>query len=79
MPLRFIRKINEGGYTKDVLIDFNREALTARIWNKENNVKVTADITPLTQDLVSAFYYLRNSIDIDKINVGETVDLDMFF
>ena len=79
MPLRFIRKINEGGYTKDVQIDFNREALTARIWNKENNVKVTADITPLTQDLVSAFYYLRNSIDIDKINVGETVDLDMFF
>jgi len=66
MPLRFIRKINEGGYTKDVQIDFNREALTARIWNKENNVKVTAEITPLTQDLVSAFYYLRNSIDIKE-------------
>lgn len=79
MPLRFIRKINEGGYTKDVQIDFNHEALTARIWNKENNVKVTADITPLTQDLVSAFYYLRNSVDIDKIKEGETVDLDMFF
>ena len=79
MPLRFIRKINEGGYTKDVQIDFNREALSARIWNKENNVKVTAEITPLTQDLVSAFYYLRNSVNIDEIKEGETVDLDMFF
>lgn len=79
MPLKFIRKINEGGYTKDVQIDFNREALTALIWNKENDVKVTAEITPLTQDLVSAFYYLRNSIDINSIKEGETVDLDMFF
>jgi hypothetical protein len=79
MPLRFIRKINEGGYTKDVQIDFNHEALSARIWNKENNVKVKVGITPLTQDLVSAFYYLRNSVDIDKIKEGNTVDLDMFF
>jgi hypothetical protein len=79
MPLKFIRKINEGGYTKDVQIDFNREANTARIWNKENDVKVTAEITPLTQDLVSAFYYLRNNLDVDKIKIGETVDLEMFF
>lgn len=79
MPLRFIRKINEGGYTKDVQIDFDHKALTARIWNKENNVKVTAGITALTQDLVSAFYYLRNELDTENIKIGETVDLDMFF
>ena len=79
MPLRFIRKINEGGYTKDVQIDFDHKALTARIWNKENNVKVTAGITTLTQDLVSAFYYLRNELDTENIKIGETVDLDMFF
>ena len=79
LPLKFIRKINEGGYTKDLEIDFNREANTARIWNRENDVKVTADIMPLTQDLVSAFYYLRNILDTEKIQLGETLDLDMFF
>lgn len=79
MPLKFIRNINEGGYTKDVQIDFDREALTARILNKENNVTVTAEITPLTQDLVSAFYYLRNTLDVANIEVGASVDLNMFF
>ena len=47
MPLKFIRKINEGGYTKDIQIDFNRAENTARIWNRENDVKVTAEIFSL--------------------------------
>jgi len=79
LPLLFKRKIDEGGFTKDVQINFNHQDLKAVILNKENNVKVTAEITPLTQDLVSAFYYLRNELDISTIKVGETVDLDMFF
>ena len=79
LPLRFKRKINEGGFTKDVQIEFNHKELKASILNKENNVRVTAEIMPFTQDLISAFYYLRNELDIETIKVGETIDLDMFF
>ena len=32
-----------------------------------------------TQDLLSAFYYLRNYPNIDKINPGDSVAIDMFF
>ena len=32
-----------------------------------------------TQDIVSTFYYLRNYPTIDKLKVGESVAIDMFF
>jgi hypothetical protein len=32
-----------------------------------------------TQDILSAFYYLRNYPTIDKINPGESIVIDMFF
>ena len=31
------------------------------------------------QDMVSAFYYLRNHIDGNTLTDGETIDMDMFF
>ena len=38
VPYRFIRKIDEGGYTKDIQIDFNRETGRALVLNKEKNI-----------------------------------------
>jgi hypothetical protein len=32
-----------------------------------------------TQDILSTFYYLRNYPGIDKLKVGESVAIDMFF
>jgi hypothetical protein len=32
-----------------------------------------------TQDILSAFYYLRNYPTIDNINPGESIVIDMFF
>ncbi|MDP5078491.1 MAG: DUF3108 domain-containing protein, partial [Nonlabens sp.] len=34
-PYRFIRKINEGGYTKDLQIDFNHDSNTAIVTDNE--------------------------------------------
>ena len=79
VPYRFIRKIDEGGYTKDIQIDFNRDTGKALVINKEKNTKDWVTFNRDAQDMVSAFYYLRNKIDASKIEVGHTVDMDMFF
>ncbi|MCB0456334.1 MAG: DUF3108 domain-containing protein [Flavobacteriaceae bacterium] len=79
VPYRFIRKIDEGGYTKDIQIDFNRNTGKALVINKEKNTQDWVTFNKDAQDMVSAFYYLRNKIDASKIEVGHTVDMDMFF
>lgn len=78
-PYRFIRKIDEGGYTKDIQIDFNHNSGTAIVHNKEKNTKDIVAFSKGAQDMVSAFYYLRNQLDVTNIKEGHTVDMDMFF
>jgi hypothetical protein len=79
VPYRFIRKIDEGGYTKDIQIDFNRDTGRALVKNHEKNTQDWVTFNKDAQDMVSAFYYLRNKIDASKIEIGHTVDMDMFF
>lgn len=79
IPYRFIRKIDEGGHTKDIQIDFNHEAGKALVHNKKHNTTEWVDFPSEAQDMVSAFYYLRNHLDVSKIKEGETIDMDMFF
>lgn len=78
-PYRFIRKINEGGYTKDIEIDFyhneDKAILTDNKNGKEFNIPVHDDI----QDLLSASYHLRNSYSLDEFEVGKSIDMDMLF
>lgn len=79
VPYRFIRKIDEGGYTKDIQIDFNHDTKLALVQNKEHNSKDWVSFSEDAQDMVSAFYYLRNNLDTKTIKEGDTVDMDMFF
>ena len=79
IPYRFIRKIDEGGHTKDIQIDFNHKTNKATINNKKHNTTEVVDFPKNAQDMVSAFYYLRNHLDVSEIMTGETMDLDMFF
>lgn len=79
IPYRFIRKIDEGGHTKDIQIDFNHRTNRAYITNKKHKTIEEVSFPKDAQDMVSAFYYLRNNLDASKIKEGETVDLDMFF
>jgi hypothetical protein len=79
LPYRFIRKIDEGGYTKDIQIDFNHSTQVAKVNNKKNKEVDYVTFPKEAQDMVSAFYYLRNNLDINTIKPGETLDMDMFF
>lgn len=79
MPYKFIRKIDEGGHTKDIEIKFNHEKQEAFVEDKEHKTKKTIATEKDIQDMVSAFYYLRNNYETDSIKEGEIVSLNMFF
>ena len=79
IPYRFIRKIDEGGHTKDIQIDFDHSTGIAHINNKKHNKKEVVSFPKDAQDMVSAFYYLRNNLDVSTIQKGETIDMNMFF
>ncbi len=79
LPRKFIRDIDEGGYTKDVEIYFNHQSKIAKVNNKKKKEKAEHSIKENTQDLLSAFYYLRNFYETDHLNRGEDISLNMFF
>lgn len=78
-PYKFIRKVNEGGYTKDIEINFDYGKGQADYYDKKSQQKLKFDIGNSIQDLISAFYYLRNAYDIQDLVVGESLDLDMLY
>lgn len=78
-PAQFVRKINEGGYTKNQEGFFNQGANKIVVKDYKNNTEKAFVIPRNTQDILSAFYYLRNYPTIDKINPGESIVIDMFF
>mgnify|MGYP003640960593 CR=1 FL=1 len=79
IPYRFIRKIDEGGYTKDIEIDFNHATNKATVNDKKKNEVTVMSFPDDTQDMISAFYYLRNQLDTENIKPGQVVEMNMFF
>lgn len=79
VPYKFIRKIDEGGHTKDIEIKFNQNKNEAEVNNKKHKTVKTIATEKDVLDMVSAFYYLRNNYDTEKIKVGDVVNLNMFF
>ncbi len=79
IPYRFIRKIDEGGYKKDIQIEFNHDSQIAIINNKKNKTTQEIALPENAQDIVSSFYYLRNQLDINNLNEGDVLDMNMFF
>jgi len=77
-PYKFVRKIDEGGYTKNQEGFFNQASNRIVVKDIENNTEKTFVIPNNTQDIVSTFYYLRNYPTINKLKVGESVSIDMF-
>ncbi len=77
-PYKFIRKINEGGYTKDLEIDFDHEDNKAHVLNKKNNQLQSFSVPNNVHDMLSAFYYIRNQIDTDGLKPGKEIRLNMF-
>jgi len=78
-PYKFVRNIDEGGYTKNRIVDFDHVQNKALINDLKDNTHSTVDIEQNIQDLVSAYYYLRNNYNTDTIQEGDVVELNIFF
>ena len=78
-PIRFIRKIDEGGYTKNTIIDFDIDNQKAFVNDIKNGKESIHKIEKKTQDLISTFYYLRNYFPDEKIKINESFDVNIFF
>lgn len=78
-PYRFVRKIDEGGYTKDIEINYDHVKKEAELNDKKNSKKQNFTISSKVQDLMSAFYYIRKNYDFEDLVVGEFIKLDMLY
>ncbi|MBT8306436.1 MAG: DUF3108 domain-containing protein [Maribacter sp.] len=78
-PYRFVRKINEGGYKKDVEINFDHEKDKAVLNDKKNKKKINFTLQDSIQDLISAFYYLRNNYEPKDLVIGEAIKLKLLY
>ncbi len=72
LPYRFVQHVREGNYRKDYGAFFNHTRNVAIHDGKEYA------ITDSTQDIVSAFFYVR-TLDFSKARPGYTVHLENFF
>lgn len=78
-PYQSVRKIDEGGYTKDQEAFFYQSSNKVLLKDYKSKVEKTFVVSENIQDVLSTFYYLRNHPDIDKLKVGESIVVDMFF
>ncbi len=78
-PYQYVRKIDEGGYTKDQEGFFNQDRNTILVKDYKNKTEKTFNTPENIQDIVSTFYYLRNHPNVDRLKVGESIAIDMFF
>jgi hypothetical protein len=76
-PIKFIRRVDEGGFIikRDMYFDHqNKKVLINDIKLNEKTEMSIGDV----QDLVSAFYHLRN-YDLDTIKEGGEIQINLFF
>jgi len=78
-PYRYVRKIDEGGYTKNQEGFFNQNEDRVLVKDYKRKTEKTIIVTDNVQDIISSFYYLRNHPNIDKLKSGESISIDMFF
>lgn len=76
-PSKFIRKINEGGYTKDKVLTFSHDKSRVKVNNRKNKKIDVYKFSGDVQDMLSAFYYLRGK-DIENMKKGASISLNIF-
>ena len=76
-PYIFIRDIYEGGYTKKLKAYFHHSNNTAIVYNLENDERKEVTTPQGIQDVISAFYYLRNQPELMHVKEGDEVMIDM--
>lgn len=75
-PYLFKRKIDEGGYKKNRHTTFNHDKKKAFVQDFLNKKDTIISINNV-HDMLSSFYYLRNT-DVSKMKTGDEIAIDMF-
>ena len=78
-PYKFLRDIYEGGYTKNIEIDFDYEKDVAVLTDNKNDKQFDIPVHDKIQDIISASYALRNNVNTKSLEEGESIDMDMLF
>jgi len=78
LPYHFVRKINEGGYSKNKEIFFFQKKKIAKVKDYKNKTTKSFTTPKNVQDMLSTLYYLRSQ-DIGSMKEGHQVKLTMFF
>ncbi|NLN33865.1 MAG: DUF3108 domain-containing protein [Flavobacteriaceae bacterium] len=76
-PSKFVRNISEGGYTRDQIFTFDHDKKTVTINDRKEQKVTYKNFEGNIQDLLSAFYYLRN-YDTDNLKTGDFINLNIF-
>ncbi len=76
---RFIRKTSEGGHIKNKMIDFYQDEKRAVVNNFKHDTVSEHTLETYAQDMISAYYHLREIVDINDIEQGDEFVLNMFF
>lgn len=71
VPLKFIRRVNEGGYIINQDQEFDHDN------NKINSNGKIMDVPEGIQDMLSAFYYARN-LDYSDMKIGDELMVNTF-
>lgn len=76
LPTKFIRNIDEGGYKRYQIMTFNYNSKTAKVDDRLKKTVTYYNFEKDVQDLVSAFYYLRN-YNTDNLKTGDFMTIDV--
>ena len=77
-PRRFIRKVNEGKYWNHREMEFNLHDKEVRVEDFKAKKVTTHSVTKNIQDMISAFYSLRET-PIKQLKVGNEIKKNLFF
>lgn len=77
LPSFYVRNISEGGYRRHYETTFNHNKKTLVLQNKLKKETRTFNTFEGIQDMLSAFYHLRN-MDKSKLKVGSQIKLNIW-
>ena len=78
-PINLLEILTKAAIRKKIEIDFDQINQKAHINDKKHNKSFIIETKPNIQDMVSAYYYLRNKIEVDSLKPGDEFITDMFF
>lgn len=80
-PLKYVRDINEGGYTtyEELRFNYGNNTIASKKGKtKESAENKTFNMTGCTFDVVSIMYHLR-TMDLDNRKEGDKIPINIFF